>query len=1021
MLGSSESPGELSDEFETINEHCKFYRKKRDVRLPTEMQLPMTTGIHGLGTNQKRRLIRTRPDQRLIQTYDGLLDKFMPPSFLVDASRNLIDSFGGAEKYLHVKGRRPSTDLLDMLDTEAKTSIAGALNRVLKSQQKLSFTGVTLGTPKGERTFKLSIEPMGNPKSGDENYLICLNSVETAAVSEPAPSSVNVAEMSRDQVQHLEEQLSYTKENLQATIEELETSNEEMQATNEEMVASNEELQSTNEELHSVNEELYTVNAEHQKKIRELDELNQDMEHLLQSTDVATIFLDEELCIRKFTPGVSECFNLIDSDIGRRIDTFSHRIRYEDLLQDLWRVLDDGNPREIEVLDMNDRMYFLRVLPYRPTEDRIEGVVLSLVDITVLMEARRQIHALSAIVKSSRDAIISCTLEGVITTWNDAASVLYGYTDEEAIGKDIFMLVPDDQVEKAMSWLDRVRSDLPVDAGEVTRSAKDGSLVHVAMMISPIKDASGVVTGVSSISRDVTELREARLDRSRSEQRIRMLLESSAEAIYGLDTGGNCTFVNPACVNLLGYADSDELLGQPMHALIHHTLADGTACDYGDCAMSRPLLNSKRVMLDDVLLWRQDGTSFHAELSSHPIVDEANQTVGAVVTFHNITDRIETTRRLRLEIDRREQFLAMLSHELRNPLSAVRTATRVLNAKNISSEIEVNSRSVIDRQTAHMTMLLDDLLDVSRITQDKIVLNREVVDLGVTVEDAVQSVRTTANDREIEINIKAPNAPLLVDGDATRLQQIQANLLTNAIKYSAPGQGIQIALSREGKEAVIRVTDRGAGIPQELLGGKIFEMFFQSDDTLDRAQGGMGVGLTLVRKLVDLHGGSVKANSDGIGSGSQFEVRLPLVNRSIAGSEPILPSKRTATHVEHVVIVEDQDDNRQMVSSLLEMEGFKVDAASDGMAGFRLIQRVKPDVAIIDIGLPELDGFGVAKRVRSDEELSNLDKPLVLIALTGYGQPQDIELAHESGFDYHLVKPLQPERLLEILGALAVK
>ena len=1017
LLGSSESPGELSDEFETINEHCKFYRKKRDVRLPTEIQVPVPKGTHVLGRNHTQRSSRRRPDQRLIETYDSLLDKFMPPSLLVDASRNLIDSFGGAEKFLRVKGRRPSTDLLDMLDTEAKTSIAGALNRVLKSKQKLSFTGITLRTPAGENTYKLSIEPMGNPKTGDQHYLICFNPIEQPIVREPI-ANVNVAEMSRDQVQYLEEQLNYTKENLQASVEELETSNEEMQATNEEMVASNEELQSTNEELHSVNEELYTVNAEHQKKIGELDELNQDMEHLLQSTDVATIFLDQELCIRKFTPNVSECFDLIDSDIGRRIDTFSHRIRYENLLQDLWRVLDDGNSKEIEVSDVNDRSYFLRMLPYRPMEGRIEGVVLSLVDITVLTEARGQIQALSAIVESSRDAITSCTLEGVITTWNDAAQSLYGYSADEAVGKDIYMLVPDDQIEHAMAKFDQVRNDVPIKPCEVTRLTKDKKMVHVSMMISPINDPGGKIVGVSSITRDISELKHARKERADSDRRTRLLLESSAEAIYGLDRDGKCTFVNPACVDLLGYDSADDLLGQPMHSLIHHTLPDGTACDYEACAMSRPLRDSKRVLLDEVLLWRQDGTSFHGELSSHPIVDESDQTVGAVVTFHDITDRIVTTRRLRLEIDRREQFLAMLSHELRNPLSAVRTATRILNAKNASPDVEVNSRSVIDRQTAHMTMLLDDLLDVSRITQDKIVLNREVVDLVTTIEDAVQSVQTTANDREIEIRIDTPAEQLSVDGDATRLQQIHANLLTNAIKYSARGQQVQISLSQEGNHAVIRMTDQGVGIPRELLGGEIFEMFFQSDDTLDRAQGGMGVGLTLVRKLVELHGGTVKASSDGIGTGSQFEVRLPLASGGVGTSVEGSGLSHSTKKVERIVILEDQHDNREMVSSLLQIEGFNVEAAADGLAGFHLIQQVKPDVAIVDIGLPELDGFEVAKRVRADKELSSLTKPLVLIALTGYGQPQDIEFAHECGFDYHMVKPLQPERLLEILGSL---
>jgi two-component system CheB/CheR fusion protein len=298
------------------------------------------------------------------------------------------------------------------------------------------------------------------------------------------------------------------------------------------------------------------------------------------------------------------------------------------------------------------------------------------------------------------------------------------------------------------------------------------------------------------------------------------------------------------------------------------------------------------------------------------------------------------------------------------------------------------------------------------MTQDKIKLNESPLDLRTTVDDAVASVRSLADDCEIDIEVTVPEAAIPVVGDTVRLQQIQANLLSNAIKYSPPGERVQLEIGRDGEFAVIRVADNGAGISPQSL-DRIFDMFVQTDNTLDRAQGGMGVGLTLVRKLVDLHGGTVVARSKGLGCGSEFEVRLPL--RSV--DEPVSSGGQDARPphapqaVERIVLVEDQDDNRKMLASLLEMYGFHVDAAASGAEGVAVITSERPDAAIIDIGLPEIDGYEVARRVREA-----LGEDITLVALTGYGQSQDVEKARAAGFDHHLVKPLQVDRLAAVLG-----
>ena len=367
--------------------------------------------------------------------------------------------------------------------------------------------------------------------------------------------------------------------------------------------------------------------------------------------------------------------------------------------------------------------------------------------------------------------------------------------------------------------------------------------------------------------------------------------------------------------------------------------------------------------------------------------------------------RLEQSARLEAEAANRakDEFLAMLGHELRNPLSAMASAVDVLERVDSSSELATTARAVISRQTAHLAHMMDDLLDVARVISGKVLLSRQCVNLGVLVQRVADTLRVTGEGAQHTVNVCAEDA--WVDADPTRIEQVIHNLLTNAIKYTPPGGTIDLTASAEGSEAVLRVADNGLGIPPSLL-PRVFELFVQGERTLDRRAGGLGIGLTLVRRLVELHDGQVTASSSP--EGSVFTVRLRHIEPPVPALEG--PSMSAARPM-RVLVVDDNADALTSLRSMLELDGHSVSAAVDGEAALGALLSQRPDVAVVDIGLPLLDGYAVAKRARA------AGYPGRLIALSGYGQGSDVRRALVAGFDAHLVKPVSPVQLKQLLRA----
>lgn len=897
FLGGSESPGELSSELEAINESFRLFKKRRQIRLPGELRAPlsrgptsslhatMTTGLNAPSLSNGR---------ELSGVYDQLLNRYMPPSLLVDDQRALLDSFNGAEKLLRLRARQPLLDVLDLVDPNISTTLSGAIQRASKDNQEVRFSNVKLrpdAANASEQAFNLTVTPLRNASAHRVHYIISFIPLgQPAAIVEPtaelAPSDL---ESSREQIRQLEDDLHYSRENLKATIEELETSNEELQATNEELIASNEELQSTNEELHSVNEELYTVNAEHQRKIGELAEVNQDMSHLLENTDVATVFLDRDLRIRRFTQRSLGIFDLLDQDVGRPISSFSAKIPIRGLLDRLQNVLQTGNPYEQETHSSDGTCYLLRAMPYRPA-NVIEGVVLMLVDVSSMQSLRGQMRWMSAIVESTDDAIIGQDLDGNITSWNAGAERLYGYTAEEAIGCKVTLLIPQEHSDEVAEYLKGIHCGERMCAIDTVRRHKDGRLIPVSLTISPVRDEVDGVIGISKIARD-------------------------------------------------------------------------------------------------------------------------------------ITPRIELEEAMRQQVRQREQFLAMLSHELRNPLGAVLNASRLLRDLRVEECDREAASATIERQVSMMRSLLNDLLDVSRISHGKIEIKREPIDLRSLLDAVRETTQPEIARRQSSLVIECSEEPLPVMGDSVRLVQVQVNLIHNAAKYSPPGSEIRVKLETSGDQLVISVVDQGAGISKDFL-PKVFDPFVQADSTLDRRDGGLGVGLTLVKFLVEQHGGRIEAQSDGLNCGSTFRAWLPrhrepqedfnaLETLDQASSANVLVSdQETPLKPKKIVLVEDGDDNRRMLKALLELDGHEVVAATNGEIGMEAIRMHRPDIALIDIGLPGISGYDIARIISQDERCRHT----MLVALTGYGQESDVARAIEHGFRIHLGKPVAPESIREILA-----
>jgi PAS domain S-box-containing protein len=623
--------------------------------------------------------------------------------------------------------------------------------------------------------------------------------------------------------------------------------------------------------------------------------------------------------------------------------------------------------------------------------------------------ATDQAAFLAAIVESSDDAIVSKDLNGVVTSWNSSAERIFGYTAAEMVGQPITLLIPPDREDEEPAILQRIRRGERVDHYDTVRRRKDGVLIKVSVTISPVRNAAGVIIGASKVARDVTEQQQSAL----SAALFAAIVQSSHDAIVSKDLNGVVTSWNEAAEQIFGYTAA-EMIGRPIVLLIPPDREDE------EPAILQRIRRGERVDHYDTIRRRKDGALINVSVTISPVRNAAGVIIGASKIARDVTEQKAMEARLRsyaaelaTQHQQKDEFLAMLAHELRNPLAPLRTGLHLLNASP-SDEVADRTRGMMERQLTHMVRLIDDLMDLSRVNRGKIVLQRELTTVQALIESAVDTSQPIVEEFGHQLSVTLPDTPLTLEADPVRLAQVVNNLINNAAKYTPKGGRIEVSAQRDGESVVIQIRDNGIGIPEDML-SKVFETFTQIGRAIDRAQGGLGIGLSLVQRLVELHGGSVRAWSAGLDQGSTFTVTLPLASTSVERAESHPPESLGADAPSglRLLIVDDNVDGAESLAELLELAGNECRTAHSGPEALRIAREYRPDLIFLDIGLPGLSGYDVARALRQEPALQDM----TLVALTGWGSPEDRRQSQEAGFDFHLTKPVEMSEVEQLLRA----
>lgn len=637
------------------------------------------------------------------------------------------------------------------------------------------------------------------------------------------------------------------------------------------------------------------------------------------------------------------------------------------------------------------------------------------------------------------EAILLVQADGLVLAFNQAAARQLAGSRIQAGAAMLSLLCAEspDQVQAYLRQCSRTKSFLPgaltfyqTDRGPVPFRAegamyagRDGDRpAQVLLRLTSKQEAESrfhaLNQQINKLSLEVDQRRRMELELFEQREQFRVTLQSIGDGVIATDINGNVTFLNAIAEGYTGWSRA-EALGKPIETIFRIVNEETLATV--DNPVQRVLAEGVIVGLaNHTVLIRKDGSVLHIDDSGAPIRNADGILTGAVLVFHDITARRQLeqqianrTRQLEEEHRRKDEFLAMLGHELRNPLAPMKGALQLHSFQNAGEQSKKRAMDILNRQLDHLTVLVDQLLDVARVTSGRVTLSRTRVSVASVVERALELCEPLFTQKEQTVSADTGPESLYVNGDVTRLTQIIGNILNNASKYTPRLGQIHITVQRKGDQVEILIRDNGMGIHPILL-PRIFDVFSQAERTLARSEGGLGVGLTVVRHLVELHGGSVTASSEGIDRGSAFRIVLPLEEGGVTDESSPAAQVKTGKSLK-ILVVDDNHDAAAMLTELLHITGNEVLTAHDGQQAMAVVEKERPDVLFLDIGLPGMDGYEVARQIRSKPDLSGM----TLIAVTGYGQQDDILKTRAAGFNDHLVKPVDYSKISVILNSIS--
>ncbi len=1059
MLGPAENISHRDDLFRTIEASQRIFQAKE---LAANVA-PVFPLFDQLSRGHSR--YRFRPTRLELSAREmggvfqrRLLDRFGPASALVDDSGRVLYFSGRLGRYLEHSSGPVEDNIVELARSELRLHLRTTLHKARSRGEEVVTGGLGVRIDDKLQLFDLVVSPLRTSREADPLWMVVFR--ETAAPQEMS-TSVSSAETSSDDevIEQLESELEATRDHLETTIAQLETANEELKSSNEELLSMNEELQSSNEEmqtskeeLQAVNQELATVNHKLRTKVEELDRAHADLQNLFESTRVPTVFLDRNLRIKRFTPAAREIFRLIDADIGRSLADITLRVSDVDLIAEVQRVLETLTPQELRVErdDENGphRSYLLRVHPYRTLDDVIDGAVLTFLDVTDLERATERLRVrekqqaciaqlgVEALSSNSFDELATRVVDAVCDTLSTSLCALFSLEAD----KDYLLL------KSGRGWPEQMLGHITVPIGHGSLAGYtlrvDGSVLTESFdaesrfQPSPFIVEQGLNSGLScvvhtnegpygvlavfseqpgafteddanflvAVANVITSAltRKQRLEQLRaSEARLRAMADAVPVLLWLSDPDRPYTWFNQRWL---------EFAGRPLAEEIDTGWTEGLHPDERERVLQlhRQAREQREAIKTEFRLLRADGDYRWVAERAQPWFSPEGEYMGVIGACIDITERREFEQALRRADELKDDFLAMLGHELRNPLAAITTAVDLLKILADDDTRLQQVRGILDRQSGQMKRLLDGLLDVTRIERGKMRLHREVLDLNELIDDVVNDWRSRVDQLDLQLDARLPPHPVWVTGDRTRLVQIFGNLLSNAVKFTdAPGR-ITVEMREDADEVVVVVRDTGVGIPSEVR-EHIFEPFRQAEQTIDRAAGGLGMGLPLVKGLVEAHGGSVAVRSEGSGEGAEFTVCLP----TVAPPSTRPPARPITSDIRRILIVEDNRDSAELIETVLAHSGHTVQVCHDGESAVKAAVDFQPQAVLCDIGLPgEVDGLEVARRLRGRREF----KDILLVAMTGYGSPTMKGRSNEAGFDAHLVKPVDLQTIEAVLA-----